>query len=375
MWVSYNLCVFETNLQAVQVLWGFPVLLSAAPRLARIATALGSGGLSLMVDHPEQLKGVQKVCELSGVAPDIYIKIDMGTKRSGVVPGSQIFSQLVSDLLTAEESGSVVFVGLYSHAGHSYSGDDRAAALDLLRQEFEALLAAADVVQSGAKNKRLILTVGATPTTTSVRNLLLPDAVMTADEQTAIAAVRATVDAIKRSGCSIEIHAGVYPVLDLQQLSTHALSSDGAYPMLSWKDMALTVLTEVASLYPSRGPNGTTEALIAAGNLALGREPCKAYNGWGIVSPWNISGARVPDDVPEKHAEWQIRKISQEHGILSWAGAPGDEIPLTIGQKLRIWPNHACIAAAGFDWYLIVDSELAGREDEVIDVWPRWRGW
>ncbi len=36
-------------------------------------------------------------------------------------------------------------------------------------------------------------------------------------------------------------------------------------------------------------------------------------------------------------------------------------------------PNHACVAGAGFGWYLVVDSDQGG--DEIVDVWVRWRGW
>lgn len=32
------------------------------------------------------------------------------------------------------------------------------------------------------------------------------------------------------------------------------------------------------------------------------------------------------------------------------------------------------VAGAGFGWYLVVDSSLPGQ-DEVVDVWVRWRGW
>jgi D-serine deaminase-like pyridoxal phosphate-dependent protein len=42
---------------------------------------------------------------------------------------------------------------------------------------------------------------------------------------------------------------------------------------------------------------------------------------------------------------------------------------------VKIWPNHACIAGAGYGWYLVVDSEREGNEDEIVDVWVRCRGW
>lgn len=138
-------------------------------------------------------------------------------------------------------------------------------------------------------------------------------------------------------------------------------------------------------MYPGRGRDGTTEALITAGNLALGREPVvdkgavpgQDYSGWGILMPWGAAaGNPVPGpDFPRVHGGWQVGRISQEHGILVWNGKKEDEVPLRIGDKVRVWPNHSCIAGACYDYYLVVDSRNGGRQDEVVDVWPRWRGW
>lgn len=328
-----------------------------------------------MIDHPGQLPSVYAIAEQSGHPPLIFLKIDMGGKRSGVQPQSPAASQLISDLLAAEKVNHAIFHGLYSHAGQSYSGSDRSAAVDYLRQEFEALFVAAEGVTSAAPGKQLVLSVGATPTATAVRNLLIQDFNATVAETTAASALRGTIILIKDEQHSIEVHAGVYPILDIQQLATHALSTEGPNPMLSWSDLALTVVAEVASLYPGRGTAGRPEALVGAGSLALGREPCKAYGSWGIVSPWNLEAAVLPDVGPEHHEGWQVGRISQEHGILTWSGDEDRAPPLEIGQKIRIWPNHACITGACFDWYLIVDSERKGKEDEIVDVWPRWRGW
>lgn len=356
--------------RAVNLLYGFPIYPSAAPRLASLAKSLGPTNLSLMLDHPGQLDTVRTIHHESGVPVSLYIKIEMGGKRCGVIPGSQVFSELFSGVLALEEAGVCSLAGLYSHAGHSYGGNDRATAIDLLRQELKALLAAAVAIRSAApsRTQQLMLTVGATPTTTSIRNLLLPESLQTESEAAAIAALKAIVENIKTASCAIELHAGVYPVLDIQQLATHALPDSH----LTWDDMALTILTEVASLYSDREK---PEALIAAGSIALGREPCKAYPGYGVVSPWNITGAKVPTVAPEEHAGWQVGKVSQEHGILRWMGERGEETRLAIGQRIQVWPNHACIAGVGFDWYLVVDSTSEGREDEVVDVWVRWRGW
>lgn len=182
----------------------------------------------------------------------------------------------------------------------------------------------------------------------------------------------------------------VYPVLDLQQLATH---SRDAARHLTADAIAISVLAEVASVYPDRGPGSQAgEGLINVGTLGLGREPCQdgsEYSGWGIVTPWNGSGSAAPgpgfpsswekkDEGGSSGGSWQVGKISQEHGILRWVGGGGDAgkvKPLSVGQRVRIWPNHACVTGTGYAWYLVVDSRKQGREDEVVDVWPRWCGW
>jgi len=123
--------------------------------------------------------------------------------------------------------------------------------------------------------------------------------------------------------------------------------------MLTWDDLAFTVLAEIASFYPSRGSSGRPEVLINAGCIALGREPCKAYDGWGIVSPWNRADVSMPVKGPEEYKGWVVNRVSQEHGVLGWMGEWDDskstggnegddpEQGMKIGERIRIWPNHA----------------------------------
>ncbi|TVY38817.1 D-serine dehydratase [Lachnellula occidentalis] len=351
--------------RVVNLLYGFPVTPSAVPRLTPIAAALGPHALTLLIDHPAQLLSVSSV----QTPTSIFIKIDMGGNRAGVIPNTESCSQLISSVLALEATGKASLLGLYAHAGQSYAGDSQSAALDFLRQEFEALLLTSATLHStttstGAhRTHPLVLSVGATPTTTSIRALLLSTTSLPPSAAQEVSALKATMRAIRDSGFLIEIHAGVYPVLDIQQLSTRALPSS----QLSWADMALTIVAEIASLYPGRGARGSTEALLGAGTLALGREPCKAYPGWGILTPWNREDA---GGGAEGYKGWIVGRTSQEHGVLTWGGEVGDEDVLVVGQKVRVWPNHACIAGVGFGWYLVVDGG-----DEIVDVWVRWRGW
>lgn len=372
---------YKSQGRVVNVLYSFPITPSAVPRLAQISRSLGPLGLSLMVDHVSQLPSISALFEQSNVPPSVFLKIDMGGHRAGVEPLSASCKDLIISILALSASSIPVchFLGVYSHAGHSYASNSSATAMDFLRQELDALAVTAEAIQSAATSplvSPLVVSVGATPTATSMRNLLLKDTDVPEAEAKAAGTLRATLAKIIQMGCKVEVHAGVYPTLDIQQLATHALPMEGPNAMLTWNNLALTVVAEVASLYPGRGKDATPEALIGAGCFALGREPCKAYSGWGMLTPWNRPGVAMPNSGAEDFKGWTVGRISQEHGILTFNGTLGgaDE-KLEVGQKVRIWPNHACITSGSYAFYLVVDGGRVGKEDEIIDVWVKCRGW
>ncbi|OIW26126.1 hypothetical protein CONLIGDRAFT_635869 [Coniochaeta ligniaria NRRL 30616] len=353
--------------RSVNILYSFPFHSAAIPGLSKISKTLGPDSLTLMVDHPDQVKLLPSFVATGAHPPRIFVKIDTGYHRAGVLPGTQVCHSTIGQVAAAAYEGTCVFHGLYSHASQSYNASDSSAAMGYLADEFRGLQR---VVKKLFSQGNIVLSVGATPTATTIQHL------EDASNSPAIKEMSALLAEMHSTGCSLEVHAGVYPTLDLQQLATHARDDS----LMTHSDIAITVLAEVASLYQGRGRDGTTEALVTAGCLALGREPVqggKDYTGWGIVAPWNgYQGHKVPGPgFPRVNGGWQVGRISQEHGILTWLGNKEDEIPLKVGQKVRIWPNHACIAGAGFEYYLIVDSRRQGKEDEVVDVWTRANGW
>jgi len=64
---------------------------------------------------------------------------------------------------------------------------------------------------------------------------------------------------------------------------------------------------------------------------------------------------------------------SQEHGFVT----ADDPLPygnLPVGSRVRVLPNHACITAAAYDRYYVVDSDFDGGKS-VVDVYDRINGW
>ncbi|KAI0881459.1 putative serine dehydratase domain-containing protein [Annulohypoxylon maeteangense] len=394
---------YQQNGRKVNVLYSFPLYQSCIPRLAAVSAALGAGALSVMVDHVDQVPYLSTLTTSGGHPPLVFLKVDVGGHRAGVIPDTPACSALISALLASETAGTSILLGVYSHAGHSYASRKDWEAMNYLSQEFEGLRRVAEQVKEKRAPGRdpLVLSVGATPTATTIQH---PDLVETNGVTTNGTATNGTpatngtshpniltpvptthlkslLKSLKTSNFTLEVHAGVYPTLDIQQLCAHARDSAS----LNASYIGITVLAEICSLYPSRSPNSSTEALVNAGCIAIGREPVadlgavkgESYVGWGVLMPWGeLSGLPAPGrEFPTKHEGWEVASLSQEHGILRWAGKAEDEVALRVGQRVRVWPNHSCITGAAHAYYLVVDSRNQGREDEIVDVWVRWNGW
>lgn len=353
-----------------------PITLSAIPRLSRAARDLGEGAIGLFVDHPDHIEALKKhASQWPGPIP-VWVNIDVGYHREGVAARSAQLAELARAISATME---VRLAGLYTHLGSSYNSDCPRKALEYVVAELKGLeVGAMSFLQSideGAGGARetdeVILSFGATPTATAVRNLVED----TIDTEPCKAMFR---EIQKRF--SLELHAGVYTVSDLQQAATRTRAdyrgTGFGLGYLSYFNLGLRILVEVASLYPDRGEN--PEALIAAGSIVFGRDECKSYSGFGIVTPWPSdlgSDDQISYYDPEdSKTGWIVSRISQEHGMLTWQGAPDSIRPLKLGEKLLIWPNHACIAGASFNWYLVVDSD-SDDKNQIQDVWIRWRGW
>lgn len=109
-----------------------------------------------------------------------------------------------------------------------------------------------------------------------------------------------------------------------------------------WDDCALTILaTVVSTAVPG-------QAVIDAGSKALGREPLRGADGEGF-------GALLdrPDII--------VRAMSEEHGILDLEASRWRP---TVGERVRVVPNHVCIAVH------LADVVAGVKGDDVVTSWP-----
>ncbi|KAK1622508.1 alanine racemase domain-containing protein [Colletotrichum phormii] len=306
-----------------EVLYGLPPPASIIPLLEDLRKSIN---VQLMIDHEKQLTLLENFASKNTkntTRPwDIYIKLDVGSKRAGLPLGSERLQKLIQRV---NGSSVVTLKGFYCHAGHSYGCRTPQEVEDLLTIEINSVLSAAKLVTG---DQKLTLSVGATPT----------------------AHVVGTLKAAIPENVALELHAGNFPTNDLQQVATSVIGAE---------DQAIRVLSEVCSVYPERN-----EALINAGTIALSKE-AGPDPGYGKV-------VGKPD--------WAIVRMSQEHGILGEVQTPGSktadperrdvEANFDVGDKVFLNVQHACITAAAFYVYYVVDEN-----DVVIDTWVPWKGW
>lgn len=286
-----------------------------------------------MVDNEAQVQHLENFARSNPSAAslswDVFIKIDVGSHRAGVEASSPALAKLIRRV---EESPVANVYGFYCHAGHSYGCRTTEAAASVLRTELEGVLKAAELL----KGRKVVLSVGSTPTAHVVRDIgKMPDN-MEVELHAGLAPIRPLVLILMR--------AGNFPVNDLQQVATGLVTES---------QQAVRVLTEVCSVYPERN-----EALINAGTIALSKETSDTP-GYGRVT-----------DRPH----WSVMRMSQEHGILGLNGTQreGGSVAETfrVGDKVYLFCQHACITSAAHFVYYVVDEQ-----DVVRETWVPWKGW
>lgn len=360
------------NSRHVNMLYGIPLLASKVDRLAAIAHQLGPDSISALVDHPAQVDHLVQFWNIAGIPIGVYVKVDTGYHRAGLPSSKLNKDDLLAKLLDLDQKGQINFLGLYSHSSLSYNGSTASEALSHLESEIEGCLDALQFHSSFFTAKReIVISVGASPQCISAKTLIRSGSDAEGPDATRLRQLIAKVNGVQPSGLrtKLELHAGVYAILDIQQLSTKSWEY-GNYE----DEIAISVMAEVCSLY-NDGERQQPEALAAVGVLGLGREPCFAYSGWGVVHP---SAYATAASKPERRLI--VSRVSQEHCILAWETGKQDDrddklppIPLEVGQKIQIYPNHACITGAMYPHYFVVDSSI--DENTLQDVWVRARGW
>jgi D-serine deaminase-like pyridoxal phosphate-dependent protein len=150
-----------------------------------------------------------------------------------------------------------------------------------------------------------------------------------------------TVPVISSGGTPSMMHAAEAPVATEYRPGTYVYNDRSlvARGVCGWEDCALSVLATVVSV---PAPN---RAVIDAGSKTLTSD-LLGLSGYG-----HVLGR---DDIA-------IDQLSEEHGRLVSSGPIG----LSVGDKVRIVPNHACVVTNMVDAVLVTGT---GRTEP--EVWP-----
>lgn len=275
--------------------------------------------LAIVLDTIEQARAVAAASRQAGDRIPALIEIDCDGHRAGVPP---------LDKLRLVEIGKALVEGaelrgVLTHAGASYAARGAEALRRCAEEERRSVVEAASSLRL-AGLPCPVVSVGSTPTAHHAQDL---------------------------SGVT-EVRAGVFVFFDLVM---------AGLGICEVGDIALSVLATVIGHQRDKG-----WILVDAGWMAMSQDrgtSKQAVNqGYGLVC--DIRG--------DPYDNLILADANQEHGIImvrpgSHAAAP----ELSIGDRVRILPNHACATGAQHGLYHVV----RGTSDRVEDEWSRFRGW
>ncbi|GMQ90446.1 MAG: DSD1 family PLP-dependent enzyme [Gammaproteobacteria bacterium] len=286
-----------------------PARLDAAASLCR-----QGADLKITTDNTDVARAIVS----HGAQHMVLIEIDTGDKRGGVAPEADELLEIARIL---DEAPAVTLTGVLTHAGQSYDCRDGDAIAVVAEDERAGAVLAAERLRAVGLPCPVV-SVGSTPTAMFARDL---------------------------SGVT-EMRPGVYMFCDLFQAGIGVCRIE---------DIAVSVL---ASVIGHRRADNIL--LIDAGALALSKDRSTAELrrdcGYGLL---------CDADTGEALSGLRVHAVNQEHGFVT-SDQPVPFNALPIGAKVRVLPNHACMTAAAYDRYYVVDGGT-----EVVATWPRCNGW
>ena len=278
---------------------------------ARLLALMDRASISIIVDHPDVVRGWSDAMRIAGRTLDVLVKVDVGFHRCGIDPAADP----LGFIRTVASLPGLKLRGLLSHAGHAYHAASEEVLRAIARREAETLAALrAQAAASGIALDEI--SVGATPT------------------------LRFSA---RQSGVT-ELRPGNYVYFDRTQVALGAASLD---------DCALTVLATVVSKHPGR-------IVLDCGSKTLTNDQARgisAATGYGAVLAGEsdaLDYAREIDDT------LTIERLSEEHATVRVGGTTR----LEPGDRVRVVPNHSCVVSNLVDVVRLVEG------DQVIDTLP-----
>lgn len=284
-------------------------------KLARIAELQARGvTVTIICDNLGSVRAIQEAASGLGTVFPVLIEIDADGTRSGIQIDDPDLKQIAIQL---SRGPGTRLAGVLCHAGSAYDAKNRDELVRAAERERSAAVGAAELIRN-AGLECPIVSVGSTPSASSGESF----------------------------GGVTEVRAGVYMFQDLSLVELGTCDRS---------DIAMTVLASVIA-----HNRRASTIMIDAGALALSKD-------LGFTERSEPHYGELIDAVTEEPLGLVVNGMSQEHGIITAREDDFDRLP--IGSLVRILPNHACITAAGFDHYAVVE------QGQVTGMWERCTGW
>jgi len=287
---------------ARDLLLAYPITEAEALKALLQVAADHQAKLTCIVDSMQSIAAInQAYIEQPDVRLAIAIKVDVGLHRIGVDPDADTALVLAQQLAVLQ----LPFAGLVSHAGHAY-GAGNAAAIATIAQQEAALMQSLQQRLQTAGFFPCPISVGATPT--------------------ALAAPIAS--------CCDEIRPGNYALLDLTAWRLGLCTPDM---------LALSVVTRIVAVNPHY-------AIIDAGSKMLSSDK----------GPHGISASGFGIAVDASGNQYEVIKLSEEHGFLQYGATPP-----VAGTLVRLFPNHSCATVAQSNHFVLRHADGSAEEQPV----------
>lgn len=289
----------------------------------RLLALMDRARISFCVDTIEGARMASDFYASHNRQAEVLIEIDPEYGRCGVrwdAPDLPDFAKEVATL------PGLKLVGILTHAGQSYQGPQEgetkeAALRRVMADERDRMLDVAvrlhEAGVPGAEPGTFEISIGSTPSMVYFENR-------------------------EQGGFAItEIRPGNYVFYDAMQVGLGSATI---------QDCALTVLGTVISKHRDRA--GRERLFLDSGKKVFTSDASAYTDGYGIIL-YNPA-----DMVAHPHA--RLTGFSEEHG---WVQVRGGAT-FSVGDRVRIVPNHACVVVNTQDHIYLVDGE------DIIHEWP-----
>jgi D-serine deaminase-like pyridoxal phosphate-dependent protein len=282
----------------------FPFYAQQVPELNLLASRTH---LNLVAVDPESLASLSALDHEAGM----YIKIDVGTHRTGLHPtDTAAIDQVVHAIM---DRPKLQFKGFMAHAGHTYHVRGSTAINQITADSIQAMQEVKErcVEQFGLQGEQVEISIGDTPGFSVGEGF----------------------------GGVDEIRPGNLAFYDVMQTQIGSCS---------WEQIAVAMACPVVAKHADR-----CEVVIHGGAVHFSKDHITDENGqhsFGAVVQFGEGGWGSPI------AGAKVVRLSQEHGIIQTTPEEFDRFQL--GGTVGILPIHSCLTADAMKSYTTLDGKV-----------------